>query len=263
MVSVLLPVHDGAASVARAVRSVLAQDWRALELIAVDDGSTDGSAAAIRAAARGDARVRILRHPRARGITGALNRGLAVARGAFIARIDHDDVWIRRGKLAAQVARLRADPGLVLVGTAARFTDEGGRITRRRSYPAADAVIRAGMFAQNPFVHSSVVFRRAALARTGPYPARPLHVEDLHLWLKLGRVGRFAILPAPMVRITERPGSISATHAVAQQAGLLALIWAFRRVYPGAGPALLRHGARFVVAGLRRALPGRPRRVPA
>src|SRR5579871_2870885 len=101
-VSVLLPVYNGERFLAAAVRSVLEQTFSDFELIAIDDGSTDGSRAILEDFARRDARVRVISRPNS-GIVGALNDALAQARGEFAARMDADDLCLS-GRFAAQVA---------------------------------------------------------------------------------------------------------------------------------------------------------------
>jgi glycosyltransferase involved in cell wall biosynthesis len=105
---VVIPVFNGAGCVAEAVASVLAQDHRPLQVIVVDDGSTDGTAAVV--AALGAPEVELVRQPN-RGHGAAKNAGLARAGGAYVAFLDADDVWLPR-KLTAQLDHLEAHPDL-------------------------------------------------------------------------------------------------------------------------------------------------------
>ena len=99
-VSVLMPVYNCAAYVGEAVESILNQTWKDFELIAVDDGSTDGSLAVLEEYAKRDGRMRVISRANT-GIVGALNDGLAAARGKYIARMDGDDVSLPRASGAA------------------------------------------------------------------------------------------------------------------------------------------------------------------
>lgn len=255
-VSVLLPVHDGDAGLIRAARSVLRQTFRDLELVCVDDASTDATPGHLRALARSDRRVRVVTLRRNLGIVGALNRGLAAARGALIARIDHDDEWTARDKLTRQVALFRRDPGLVLVGTGVREVDDAGRPRGIERPPADDAGLRRRMLSRNPFAHASVVFRRSAVGGGG-YPARPAHVEDYHLWLALGARGRFAAIPDACVRLARRGAGISARHRWTQFGGRVALALRFAPRYPGrlrAVAVLAWDGCRILAGAVRRGM---------
>ncbi|HMO65446.1 MAG TPA: glycosyltransferase family 2 protein, partial [Verrucomicrobiota bacterium] len=113
-VSVVLPVFNALATLPRAVASVRAQTFTDWELVAVDDGSTDGSGEWLARAAKEEPRLRVLRRPHA-GLVPALKDGLDAARGEFIARLDADDECLP-DRLAAQVAMLDADPSFGVAG---------------------------------------------------------------------------------------------------------------------------------------------------
>lgn len=240
-VSVILPVRNGGDRLRRAAGSVLRQTFRSLELIIVDDASTDSTPVLIRKLMRRDRRVRRIRRSRSSGIVGALRSGMAEARGGFIARIDHDDEWTGRAKLARQVAALRRDPRLALIGTGALVVRE--RTGRRfdRHVPASDRAIRGAMLGSCPFVHSSVVFRKDAARAAGGYTAEYIHAEDYYLWLRIGLRWRMANLPGSMVRYAWRPGGLSAAHRASQWWSRIRLVWRFGGSYPGKWPGLLRN----------------------
>jgi glycosyltransferase involved in cell wall biosynthesis len=124
-VTVLLPVHDAERYLAEAVESILAQSFGDFELLAIDDGSRDGSAAILDAYARRDARVRVVRRPH-EGLIATLNEGLALARGELVARMDADDVALPQ-RLERQAERLDRDPGLLCIGGAFEVIDAGLR----------------------------------------------------------------------------------------------------------------------------------------
>jgi len=205
-VSVLMSVHDGAPWVAAAVASVLAQTDGDLELIVVDDGSTDATAELL--AAVGDPRLRV--HPQARtGLTRALNRALGLARGALVARLDADDVALPE-RLGRQRAFLAAHPEVGLLGTAAREIGPDGAPVRVVQPPADDAPIRRALIRANPFVHSSVMLRRELLARAGGYDETLAVAQDYELWMRLAGLTRLANLTEILVvrRLGERRVSI-------------------------------------------------------
>jgi glycosyltransferase involved in cell wall biosynthesis len=215
-VSVVLPAYNAAGSIARAVASILGQEFADFELILVDDGSSDDTAEAAQAAARGDARLRLVRVPH-QGIVAALNAGLAAARGAVIARMDADDEALP-GRLGAQVALLRARPE---VGVASCLVEFGGDPVAARGYalhvewmnglcePAAIALNR---FIESPLAHPSAMFRRELPERHGGY-AEADGPEDYELWLRwMGAGVRFAKVPRVLLRWNDPPGRLSREH---------------------------------------------------
>lgn len=204
-ISVLLPYRDAAGTLAEAMESVLAERGASFELVAIDDGSRDGSAAiAARIAAR-DERVVLLASGGV-GIARALAHGADLARGeSFVARMDADDVSIP-GRLAAEEALLDADPSLGVVGTLVDAFPEGvvGEGTQR--YLAwMNALVSAedhdrDRFVESPLCHPSVMMRREALERAGGYRDVPW-AEDYDLWLRIHAAGfRMAKVPRVLLR---------------------------------------------------------------
>lgn len=234
-VSIILPTYNGARYIKRAVESVRAQTFEDWELVVVDDGSTDGTHTIVTDIASLDSRIKYERNAANLGIQKTLNRGLALASGRYIARIDDDDAWSDAGKLASQVAYLESHPDAVLVGTGARIVDEAGKEIRRYFFPETDAAIRQSMLAKNCFAHASVVFRTDAVRAVGGYGESQdvRHVEDHDLWLRLGSRGEFANLPSISVTLTARKDSLSSRNRREQFAKMLVLAKKYRDVYPG------------------------------
>lgn len=186
-VSVLLPVRDGAGQVREAIESVLAQSFRDFELLVVDDGSRDATAAIVRSF--GDARIRLVRRPGG-GLVAALNHGLDLVRGAYVARMDHDDLC-RRHRLALQVRFLDAHPWVGAVGGFVRACFADGTSERWR-FPRDPEQLRAGLLFEPGVAHPAVMLRKAALDQHDlRYDARWRHVEDWDLWRRAAE--RFAI----------------------------------------------------------------------
>lgn len=207
-VSVIMAVHNGAAWVAEAVRSVLDQTMPDLELIVVDDASSDGTAGIL--AGLADPRLRVQRTERL-GLARALNEGLRLARAPLVARLDADDV-AAPDRLARQVAFMQARPEVGVLGTGAREVDAAGRAWGVVRPPAADADIRRALIRRNLFVHSSVMVRRALLVDAGGYdPSFPV-AQDYDLWLRLARRTRLANLPEPLVVRRLLPTRVSASR---------------------------------------------------
>lgn len=216
-ISVVLPAWNAEATLGEAIASILAQSEPDLELIVVDDGSSDATAAIMADAAARDPRVRPVHLPHG-GIVAALNEGLARARGAYVARMDADDVSAP-GRLAAQRAALDADPALGLVSCLVAHAGGEGDTRGYALYVAwlngiaTPEAIRLNRFVESPFAHPSVMFRRELVARLGGYREGPFP-EDYELWLRWLEAG-VAMAKVPEVLLTWRdgPGRLSRTHA--------------------------------------------------
>ena len=194
-VSVLLSVHNGGSRVVAAVESVLGQTAGDLELIVIDDGSTDATPE--RLARVRDPRVRVVTQART-GLTRALNRALALARAPLVARLDADDT-AAPDRLERQRAFLDRAPDVGLLGTAARELDAAGRLVRVVQPPCDDAALRRALIRRNPFVHSSVMLRRELLDKVGGYDETYPVAQDYELWMRLAPLTRMANLSEPLV----------------------------------------------------------------
>lgn len=204
-VTVLMPLFNEERHAAAAIESILRQTYRDFELMMIDDGSTDRSKEI--AEAHRDPRVRVLVNERNIGLAASLNRGLAEARGELIARQDADDLS-EPDRLERQVAIMDAQPDLALLGCQAHAIDESGTRLKPVDRPIEPASIRwYGLF-DNPFVHTSVMFRRAAVCdgRFRGYP-QIAYAEDYALWSALMRDHRVGNLPDRLVTFRVRPAS--------------------------------------------------------
>jgi len=237
-VSVLMPVYNARRYLAESLESVLAQTFGDLELVAVDDGSSDGSSGILAEAARREPRLVVLRQANA-GIVSALNAGLARCSGAYVARIDADDL-AEPGRLATQVAHLDAHPGIFAVGSAARVIDPRGRGLGLTRPPLEHSQIDAAhLRGESAIHHSAVMLRSDAVHRVGGYREGTCPAEDYDLWLRLGEVGRLANLPEALIQWRRTTTGILASTLREQEqvvARILAEAWE-RRGLPGSPPA--------------------------
>lgn len=184
IVSVILPVRNAARTIDDALNSVLAQTFQDFEVIGIDDGSTDGSGDLLRRAAQRDSRVRVVSNL-GRGITAALNRGIALAAGRFIARQDADDISMPE-RFAHQVDRLERHSRLCAVGTGTIAIDEAGHPIGRLRVGSGPATVRDGLRnARMTPVHGSMMMRRECLCAVGGYREAFVACQDFDLWLRL------------------------------------------------------------------------------
>jgi hypothetical protein len=182
VVSVIIPVHNGGRWVGEAMDSILGQTLSELELLMVDDGSTDDSVAQIESRAAQDARVRLFRQSHA-GAAAALNLALASARTPLMARLDADDV-AHTSRLERQVAFLAEHPEVGAVGAWAIDIDAKGRLRGRRQPETDPQVLRQLLLRRNPFIHSAVTARTDIVRRVGGYRRAFDIAEDYDLWLR-------------------------------------------------------------------------------
>ncbi len=223
-----MPAYNAGAALARAVGSCLAQRGVELELVIVDDGSTDGSRALLEDFARRDKRVRPLFESH-RGLVGALNRGLAECRGEYVARMDADDAMLP-GRLAKQVELLRERPELAGVGCLVRVEPEGELTDGARRYLAwnnslvSPEDIRREIFIESPLVHPTVTLRRKVLVEADGWRAYD-GPEDYDLWLRLilDRGLKLAKVPEVLHVWNDRPDRLTRTDPRYRPAAFLAL----------------------------------------
>ena len=215
-VTVLMAVYDPPlAMLAQAMDSIQAQTFCDFEFVIVDDGSRDPAVLGLLARRRQrDARIRIASEPH-RGLTVSLNRGLAVARGTWIARQDADD-WSEPRRLERQMEYIQAHPETTVLGTAAWTHQQDGRRLWPTRLPASHADILLRLPRGNPFVHGSVMFPRAAAASLGGYREEFRCSQDYDFLWRLAERGHAANLPEALYHYRYTSDSVSARRALEQ-----------------------------------------------
>ncbi len=210
-ISVLLPTYNGSNFIDKAIKSVLDQTFTDFEIIIINDGSTDNTLEKISKYSLLDNRIMIINNEINLGIQKSLNKGLFIAKGEYIARIDSDDIWIDKDKLKKQFNFLEKNKDYVLIGTGAICTDEKGNIIKKYYKKETDKEIRKTILGYNCFIHSSVIFKKEVAIKIGGYSENieERHVEDYDLWLKLGSLGKMYNIKSYCVQYTIRENSIS------------------------------------------------------
>jgi glycosyltransferase involved in cell wall biosynthesis len=187
--SVVMPARNVEPFVDAAVESILRQTYADFEFVALDDGSTDGTAARLEAWAARDARLRVVRSPRPLGLVGSSNAAVRASRAPLVARMDADDIS-HPDRLRRQMALIAERPDAVLVGTLFEGIDAAGRRVRPRD---RWRLLRRSPFA--PFPHGSILFRREAFDAAGGYLEGSEFWEDLNLYRRLAERGRVLVIP--------------------------------------------------------------------
>jgi GT2 family glycosyltransferase len=216
-VSVIMSVYNGERFLRAAIDSVLAQTLQDWELIVVDDASTDSTPTIL--AEYRDPRIRILRNQTNRKQAACSNRGIAVASGRYIARLDADDVSFPN-RLEEQIRFLETHPDVTLLASAAYFVNEGGERIGLQPGGLNDCGLKLMLVVLNPLIHSTVVFRTDVARQLNGYDEDPKYwvTEDLEFLARIAFHGKAHVLPQPLVEYRVHPSSVSIVHQKAQQA---------------------------------------------
>lgn len=196
LVSVLIPVHNAGPHLRPAIASVLRQTFRNLQIVCIDDGSTDGSGEILASLAAEDGRIQVVHTPNS-GIVPTLNRAIGIAEGDFIARMDADDLCLP-GRISAQVDFLIRNPGCGLVGSQVLVVDDENRPIKRTRFPLNHGRIEENLLnGMCPLTHPAVMMRRGAISEAGGY--RDCVAEDYDLFLRMSAFTRIANLSEPLL----------------------------------------------------------------
>ena len=208
LVSVVIATFNRAELLKKAIKSIFNQTYESMELIIVNDGSTDTTQSNLLEFARGNKRITVVTNSVNLGFVKSLNKGVAQAKGKYIARLDDDDYWLDPDKIKKQVGFLESRPEYVLVGGGATWHDPSGNELFRYLLPQDDREIRKKILVDNCFVHSSVVFRKKDWERIGGYKEVGMAC-DWELWLALGAAGKFYNFQEYFVHYLKWSGNMS------------------------------------------------------
>jgi glycosyltransferase involved in cell wall biosynthesis len=195
-VSVVVPTRNRSGLLAITLRSVLGQRDVELEVIVVDEASTDDTPDVL--AGLGDARVRVVRHETPQGVSAARNRGAAEARGEWVAFTDDDDLWAPE-KLARQVHAAQAAGRDWSYAGSVNVTDDLQIVYGLPPGPPEEVVAALPHYNAIPGGGSNVVVRRETLLRAGPFDRRLRNTEDWEMWIRLARAGPPAWVRSPLL----------------------------------------------------------------
>lgn len=210
LVSVIMPAYNVALYLEEAARSVLRQTYAGLELIIIDDGSTDSTADVAAGIAREDSRVRVIAQPN-KGLAGARNTGLQAARGEFFALLDSDDLW-ESGFVEHQMMTFQANPLVDLVTGNGRYLGGASHGAAVRPFPDPRPPLTLDtIITDEEAVFVMTIFRRRVYETIGGFDETLRTNEDFDYWLRAALAGfRFARNPEPLAWYRRRDDSLSA-----------------------------------------------------
>ncbi len=219
LVSVIMPIRNAERFLTRAIQSVLSQSFGDFELLALDDGSTDGSLEMLHVLAERDSRLRVFSREN-RGIVATLNELIAKARGLLLARMDSDDIS-NRERFRSQVEYLSSYPQCVAVGSRALLIDPDGmpicETSNELCHEGIDRSLLVGAGGFAGMCHPSVMMRKTAVENIGGYRDEFTHAEDIDLFLRLAEIGLLANLAHPLYEYRQHHNSVGYAYRELQR----------------------------------------------
>jgi glycosyltransferase involved in cell wall biosynthesis len=188
---------------------MLLQTFRDFELIAIDDGSTDRTGELLEVLAREDPRIRFVSREN-RGLVDTLNEGVAMARGAWLARMDGDDVS-HPDRLALQMAYLESRPAVGVLGTGFQIIDELGRYGRIHEMPRSFDEVRWALPLFCPLAHPTVIMKAQLVREVGGYAESTKFAEDYDLWRRMIEVASIENIPNPLLWLRKHASNVTIT----------------------------------------------------
>lgn len=224
-ITVVMPVYNAAGHLREAVDSILGQTFGDFELIIINDGSADATASILKRYAELDSRIR-LHHQEKHGLVSALNRGCALARGQYIARMDADDISLPH-RFERQLEYMEKHPQIGVLGTWICNIDENGAVKRAWRPPTNPKLLRWTHFFGVCVSHPTVLMRREVVVKLDFYRQGADHIEDVDLWLRASSITEFGNVPEILFKYRTWHGSVSQTKWVSARESHVRLLTSF------------------------------------
>ena len=213
-VSAVIPAYNASRWIRQAILSLTTQTFSSLEIVAVDDGSTDGTRDILSDLAAADPRIRYALRPH-EGISRTMNFALRMAKGEYVARLDADDIALP-DRVARQVAFLDANPSVAVVGGYMIAIDANDRKHGMIRYPVAD--LKSSVVTSATLGHPATMFRRQFVLDLGGYRPAFDTAEDFDLWLRISEKAELANLARPVTYYRYHDDQVTSTQSRRQQA---------------------------------------------
>jgi glycosyltransferase involved in cell wall biosynthesis len=216
-VTVLMAVYNGERYLHEAVDSILQQTFADFEFVIVDDGSTDSTLQILSMYSRHDSRIVLICNEKNIGLTRSLNKGLAIARGEYIARMDADDISLTN-RFAQQVAFLEQHTEVAVVGTAVHYMNEQSHVSNQISiHLGSPGLLRWQLCFENPLRHPTVMMRRQIVNQVGGYNVDIPLSQDKDLWQRISAIADLANLAQVLLYRRQHLHSVSYQRANLQR----------------------------------------------
>lgn len=229
LVSVIIATYNRAEYLENTIDSVLAQTYKNIEIIVIDDGSTDNTIAVLKQFFHAK-QIKYI-YQKNTGCWIARDNGIKKANGKYIAILDSDDYWFDKNKIKVQVKFLEKHLRYNLVGGWMKKFNKKGISRNICKYPLKDKDIRKTILFENPFSHSTVMYRKSAWKKVGGY-CKISPCNDWHLWLKLGKTGKIFNLKRILTHYSTESNNISCINTHSKLKIDLAMRKQYRRKYP-------------------------------
>lgn len=194
LISVVIPVFNAEPFLNKAIESILNQTLRDIEIIIINDASTDKSLQIINKFKKKDKRIRLINNRKNIQMSKSINLGIKKAKTDFIARMDQDDIALPN-RLDIQYSFLKSHPNIAIVGSDIITINDSGDSIGKRTYPTSSKKLKEVMFRYSPFAHPTVMFRKKVFTKLGGFNPQMVPCEDTDLWFRLGKDYEFASIP--------------------------------------------------------------------
>lgn len=234
-ISVVMSVFNGGEFLAQAIQSILDQTFRNFEFIIIDDGSTDDSEKVIK---RFDDPRIILIQQKNTGLVASLNKGIKIAKGEFIARMDADDISLPQ-RFEKELIAITANHSIGVVGSFYTYIDYAGNPYASHVSPTLHQDLRFILLHVNPFGHGSVLIRKEALVKIGLYRDDYPAAEDYDLWRRMAHDWLLVQIPESLYWWRQNPEGVSVTRKKAQEESTCRIVQELWKEVIPAMPALI------------------------
>ncbi len=207
--------RNRASFISKAVESAQKQGFSSWELLVMDDSSIDGTEAIMEGFTTKDRRIRYYKNSSILGISKNRNLGLSKAVGKYIAILDSDDKWTDKDKLQKQFDFLENNSDYVLIGSNIKIVDEKENFIKNTDFATEDGEIRKKILTTNQIPHSTVLYRKDSADKIGGYDNKLSCVEDLDLFLRLGKMGKMKNLKEITTAYTKHSQGTSQKRKIA------------------------------------------------